>query len=136
MPRPPGGVGVAVNVGGNGNQVNVGVSIKKADFDSLSSLENKTPEPVADSNDAHPLLFEYEVESSNSTLSVDEFNVTDDYQNEYTDELHEFDYRNETHGCDYEYDNNGTNKFEPYWDVNDSGSGNEINVVIEEKAVP
>jgi hypothetical protein len=110
--------------------VNVGISTKTAEFD---SLENKTP--VGDSNDAHALFIEYEVDESNTTLTVDEkFNITDDYQYEYTDES-EYDDEYEPYD-DYYYYNDEPYEFEPYWNISDSGLGNEINVTIGETPVP
>lgn len=101
-------------MGGNGNAVNVNIGLKQADFDSLPSLEDRSA--ATDSNDAHSLFLEYNVDESSTILDVDEqFNIT---ELEYDED-------------EYEYiDEDEPDVFESYWDVYDSGQDNEISVTV------
>ena len=129
-----GGVGVVVNVGGDNNGVNVNVGIStRDDIGSLPAAEETSA--LTNSNDAPSLFFEYEVDESNTTLTVDQqINITEDYSYDddgtYEYEDGSYDYDDEFAYDDGNYDDEEFNIFEPYLNVTNAGEGNEINMTM------
>lgn len=99
------GVGLGVNVGGDNNNVNANVGI-------ATKRDNLSDSPFLDDSQDIPasLVLEYQVNESNTTLNVNnQFHSTDDDGKQTDDVFESF-----------------------YQDINDSGQGNDVNVVFLE----
>ena len=109
------------------------LSTKRDDIGSMPEIEESSA--LTNSNDAPSLFFEYEVNESNTTLTIDELNITEDYSYEYDEEPYEYedgdnDYDDEYANDDGYYDDEGHNVFEPYFNVTDAGEDNVVNVTM------